>query len=89
MEACETNSNMLRLRHLRENLEELHRKVAMERLTGMTHELREHDPKYAFGVQSSRPVASNSSTDCTRPSSECGETTIIESQEVQTPVGSS
>ncbi|KAL2251502.1 UNVERIFIED_CONTAM: Enzymatic polyprotein [Sesamum indicum] len=57
--------------------------------SGMTHELREHDPKHAFRVQSSTPVASDSSTDCTRPSPDSGETATIESQEVQTPVGSS
>ncbi|KAL2230591.1 UNVERIFIED_CONTAM: hypothetical protein Sindi_1653500 [Sesamum indicum] len=46
--------------------------------SGMTHE-----------VQGSRPVASDSSTDCTRPSPDSGETTTIESQEVQTPIDSS
>ncbi|KAL2246120.1 UNVERIFIED_CONTAM: hypothetical protein Sindi_2880200 [Sesamum indicum] len=55
----------------------------------MTHELREHDPKHAFRVQGSRPVASDSSTDCTRPSPGFGETSTIESQEVPTPVYSS
>ncbi|KAL2228435.1 UNVERIFIED_CONTAM: hypothetical protein Sindi_1823200 [Sesamum indicum] len=55
----------------------------------MTHELWEHDPKHAFRVQGSRPVVSDSSTNCTRPSLDSGEMAIIESQEVQTPVGSS
>ena len=132
MEASEANSIMLRLRHLRENLEELDRKFGQLAVnaqvagqiqradldtvqvairssllastslwndlrepirkaspSGMTHELREHDPKHAFRVQGSTPVASDSSTDCTRPSPDSGETATIESQEVQTPVGSS
>ncbi|KAL2237605.1 UNVERIFIED_CONTAM: hypothetical protein Sindi_0952200 [Sesamum indicum] len=132
MEASEANSIMLRLRHLRENLEELDRKfgqlavnaqvagqiqradldivqVAIRSFLlastslwndlrepirkasplGMTHELKEHDPKHAFRVQGCRPVASDSSTDCTRPSPDSGETATMESQEVQTPVGSS
>ncbi|KAL2240881.1 UNVERIFIED_CONTAM: polyprotein, partial [Sesamum indicum] len=50
--------------------------------SGMTHDLREHDPKHAFKVQGSRPVASDSSTDCTRPSSNSGETAKIEPKEV-------
>ncbi|KAL2232593.1 UNVERIFIED_CONTAM: putative enzymatic polyprotein [Sesamum indicum] len=107
--ASEANSIMLRLRHLRENLEELDRKFGQLAVnaqvagqiqradldtvqaspSGMTHELREHDPKHAFRVQGSRPVVSDSSTDCTRPSPDSGETATIESQEVQTPVGSS
>ncbi|KAL2228603.1 UNVERIFIED_CONTAM: Enzymatic polyprotein [Sesamum indicum] len=37
----------------------------------------------------STPIASDSSTDCTRPSPDSGETATIESQEVQTPVDSS
>ncbi|KAL2235767.1 UNVERIFIED_CONTAM: hypothetical protein Sindi_1308900 [Sesamum indicum] len=132
MEASEANSIMLRLRHLRENLEELDRKFGQLAVnaqvtgqiqradldtvqvairssllastslwndlrepirkaspSGMTRELREHDPKHAFRVQGSTPVASDSSTDCTRPLPDSGETTTIESQEVQTPVGSS
>ncbi|KAL2226503.1 UNVERIFIED_CONTAM: hypothetical protein Sindi_2009000, partial [Sesamum indicum] len=132
MEASEANSIMLRLRHLRENLEELDRKFGQlavnaqvaEQIqradldtvqvairssllastslwndlrepirkaspSGMTHELREHDPKHAFRVQGSTPVVSDSSTDCTRPLPDSGETATIESQEVQTPVGSS
>ncbi|KAK4382785.1 hypothetical protein Sango_2840500 [Sesamum angolense] len=52
--------------------------------SGMTNELREHDPKHALRVQGSRPVASDSSTDCTRPSPDSGETMTIQSQEVQT-----
>ncbi|KAL2248462.1 UNVERIFIED_CONTAM: hypothetical protein Sindi_2698500 [Sesamum indicum] len=55
----------------------------------MTHELREHDLKHAFRVQGSRLVVSASSTNCTRPSPDSGETTSIESQEVQSPLGSS
>ncbi|KAL0320228.1 UNVERIFIED_CONTAM: hypothetical protein Sradi_5284300 [Sesamum radiatum] len=50
----------------------------------MTNELREHDPKLALRVQGSRPVASDSSTDCTRPSPDSGEKATIESQGVQT-----
>ncbi|KAL2247183.1 UNVERIFIED_CONTAM: Enzymatic polyprotein [Sesamum indicum] len=57
--------------------------------SGMTRKLREHDPKHAFRAQGSTPVASDSSTDCTRPSPDSGETATIESQEVQTPVDSS
>ncbi|KAL2252045.1 UNVERIFIED_CONTAM: hypothetical protein Sindi_2326800, partial [Sesamum indicum] len=132
MEVSEANSIMLRLRHLRKNLEELDRKFGQLAVnaqvagpiqradldtvqvairssllastslwndlrepirkaspSGMTHELREHDPKHAFRVQGSTPVVSDSSTDCTRPSPDSGETATIESQEVQTPVGSS
>ncbi|KAL2237710.1 UNVERIFIED_CONTAM: Enzymatic polyprotein [Sesamum indicum] len=118
MEASEANSIMLRLRHLRENLEELDRKFGQLAVnaqvairssllastslwndlrepirkaspSGMTRELREHDLKHAFRVQGSTPVASDSSTDCTRPSPDSGETATIESQEVQTPVDSS
>ncbi|KAL2252803.1 UNVERIFIED_CONTAM: hypothetical protein Sindi_0075000, partial [Sesamum indicum] len=125
MEASEANSIILRLRHLRENLEELavNAQVAEQIQTtdldivqvairslllgstslwndlresirkaspsGMTHELREHDPKHAFRVQSSTPVVSDSSTDCIRPSPDSGETATIESEKVQTPVGSS
>ncbi|KAL0427443.1 UNVERIFIED_CONTAM: hypothetical protein Slati_2919100 [Sesamum latifolium] len=55
----------------------------------MTSELREHDPKYALRVQGSRPVAADSSTACTRPSPDSGETTTIESQGVQTSDDSS
>ncbi|KAL2248121.1 UNVERIFIED_CONTAM: hypothetical protein Sindi_2664400, partial [Sesamum indicum] len=118
MEAVEANSIMLRLRHLRENLEELDKKIQRADLdtfqvairssllastllwnnlrepirksspSGMTHELREHDPKHVFRVQGSRPVASDSSIDCRRPSPDSGERTTIKSQEVQTPVGS-
>ncbi|KAL2225189.1 UNVERIFIED_CONTAM: Enzymatic polyprotein, partial [Sesamum indicum] len=132
MEASEANSIMLRLRHLRKNLEELDRKFGQLAVnaqvagqiqradldtvqvairssllastllwndlrepirkaspSGMTHELREHDPKHAFRVQGSTPVASDSSTDCTRPLPDSSKTATIESQEVQTPVGSS
>ncbi|KAL0374070.1 UNVERIFIED_CONTAM: hypothetical protein Sradi_3322700 [Sesamum radiatum] len=57
--------------------------------SGMTNELREHDPKHALRVQGSRPVAADSSTACTRPSSDFAETATIESQEVQTSDDSS
>ncbi|KAL0337651.1 UNVERIFIED_CONTAM: hypothetical protein Scaly_2040200 [Sesamum calycinum] len=39
---------------------------------GKIHELREHDPRYALRVQDSRPVSSDLSTDCTRPSPDSG-----------------
>ncbi|KAL0453555.1 UNVERIFIED_CONTAM: hypothetical protein Slati_1333600 [Sesamum latifolium] len=55
----------------------------------MTRELREHDPKHALRVQGSRPVASDSSTACTRPSPDSGEKATIESQGVQTSDDSS
>ncbi|KAL0281784.1 UNVERIFIED_CONTAM: hypothetical protein Sradi_7287400 [Sesamum radiatum] len=116
MEGFEANSIMLRLRHLRENLEKLDRQfgrlavntqvarqvqradldtvqttirsflVASTALwndlresirkaspSGMSNELREHDPKHALRVQGSRPVAADSSTACTRPSLDSGE----------------
>ncbi|KAL0431421.1 UNVERIFIED_CONTAM: putative enzymatic polyprotein [Sesamum radiatum] len=50
----------------------------------VTRELREHDPKHAFRVQGSRPVAADSSTACTRPSSDSDETATVEPQGVQT-----
>ncbi|KAL0406464.1 UNVERIFIED_CONTAM: hypothetical protein Slati_3960300 [Sesamum latifolium] len=55
----------------------------------MTRELREHDSKHALRVQGSRPVAADSSTACTRPSPDSGETATIESQGVQTSDDSS
>ncbi|KAL0405104.1 UNVERIFIED_CONTAM: hypothetical protein Slati_3824300 [Sesamum latifolium] len=55
----------------------------------MTRELREQDSKLAIKVQSSTPVVADSSTACTRPSPNSGETTTIESQEVQSPDDSS
>ncbi|KAL0292919.1 UNVERIFIED_CONTAM: putative enzymatic polyprotein, partial [Sesamum radiatum] len=55
----------------------------------VTRELREHDPKHAFRVQGSRPVAADSSTACTRPSSDFDETATIKPQGVQTPDDSS
>ncbi|KAL0413539.1 UNVERIFIED_CONTAM: movement protein [Sesamum radiatum] len=58
-------------------------------LVVVTRELREHDPKHAFRVQGSRPVAADSSTACTRPSSDSDETATIEPQGVQTPDDSS
>ncbi|KAL2225421.1 UNVERIFIED_CONTAM: hypothetical protein Sindi_2998600, partial [Sesamum indicum] len=59
--------------------------LAMERLT------RTNSKDVTFGDDSrgSRPVASDSSTDCTRPSPDSSETTTIESHEVHTPVDSS
>ncbi|KAL0291600.1 UNVERIFIED_CONTAM: hypothetical protein Sradi_7020900 [Sesamum radiatum] len=50
----------------------------------MTNELREHDPKHASRVQGSKPVTTDSSTACTRPSPDSGETATDESQSVQT-----
>ncbi|KAL2246283.1 UNVERIFIED_CONTAM: hypothetical protein Sindi_2896500, partial [Sesamum indicum] len=79
-------SSLLASTSLWNNLREPIRKASP---SGMTHELKEHDPKYAVKVQGSRPVASDSSTDYTRPSPDSSETTTIESQEVQTPVDSS
>ncbi|KAL0448619.1 UNVERIFIED_CONTAM: putative enzymatic polyprotein [Sesamum latifolium] len=132
MEGFEANSIMLKLRHLRENLEELDREFGRlavnDQVAGqvqradldivqiiirsslvastalwnalqepirktspsvMTHELREHDPKHALRVQSSRPIAADSSTACTRPSPDFGEKATIESQGVQTSGDSS
>ncbi|KAL0361172.1 UNVERIFIED_CONTAM: hypothetical protein Sradi_3801700 [Sesamum radiatum] len=57
--------------------------------SGMTKELREHDPKHALRVHGSRPVAANSSTVCTRPSPDSGEEATIESQGVKTSNDSS
>ncbi|KAL0373533.1 UNVERIFIED_CONTAM: movement protein [Sesamum radiatum] len=57
--------------------------------SGMTNELREHDPKHAFRVQGSRPVVADSSIACTRPSSDSGETATIEPRRVQTSDDSS
>ncbi|KAL0284564.1 UNVERIFIED_CONTAM: movement protein [Sesamum radiatum] len=51
--------------------------------SGVANELKEHDPKHALRVQGSRPVVVDSSTACTRPSSDSGDTTTIESQGVQ------
>ncbi|KAK4407362.1 putative enzymatic polyprotein [Sesamum angolense] len=91
MEGAEANSVMLRLRHLRENLEELDREFG--RLAAspsvMTRELREQGSKPALRVQGSRPVAADSSTACTRPSSDSGETATDESQGVKTSDDSS
>ncbi|KAL2230415.1 UNVERIFIED_CONTAM: hypothetical protein Sindi_1635900 [Sesamum indicum] len=64
------------------DLQELIRKAST---SGMTHELRKHDPKYTFKVQDFKPVASDSSTDYMRPLPDFGETTTIGSQKVQTP----
>ncbi|KAL0290884.1 UNVERIFIED_CONTAM: hypothetical protein Sradi_7039500 [Sesamum radiatum] len=55
----------------------------------MTNELREHEPEHALRVQGSRPVAADSITACTKPSSDSGETATIESQGVQTSDDSS
>ncbi|KAK4404159.1 hypothetical protein Sango_0784500 [Sesamum angolense] len=132
MEGFEANSVMLRLRHLRENLEELDREfgrlavnaqvagqvqradldivqtnirsslVASTALWNalqepirkaspsvMTRELREQGSKPALRVQDSKPVAADSSTACTRPSSDSGETATNESQGVKTSDDSS
>ncbi|KAK4394841.1 hypothetical protein Sango_1638400 [Sesamum angolense] len=55
----------------------------------MTNELKKHDAKHALRVQDSRPVAADSSTACTRPSSDSGETATNESQGVKTSDDSS
>ncbi|KAL0298005.1 UNVERIFIED_CONTAM: hypothetical protein Sangu_3166600 [Sesamum angustifolium] len=55
----------------------------------MTNEWQKHDPKHALRVQDSRPVASDSSTTCTRPSPDSSATATNESQRVQTSDGSS
>ncbi|KAL0394727.1 UNVERIFIED_CONTAM: hypothetical protein Slati_4438900 [Sesamum latifolium] len=55
----------------------------------MTNELMEHDPKHALRVHGSKPVASDLSTDCIKPSPDSGEMVRIGSQEVQTPNDSS
>ncbi|KAK4383735.1 putative enzymatic polyprotein [Sesamum angolense] len=132
MEGSEANSVMLRLRHLRENLEELDREfgrlavnaqvagqvqradldkvqtnirsslVASTALWNalqepirkaspsvMTRELREQGSKPALRVQDSKPVAADSSTACTRSSSDSGETATDESQGVKTSDDSS
>ncbi|KAL0307428.1 UNVERIFIED_CONTAM: hypothetical protein Sangu_3032200 [Sesamum angustifolium] len=57
--------------------------------SGMTHELKEHDPKHAFRVHASKLVGSDSNTDCIRPSLDSGEMATIESQRVQTSNDSS
>ncbi|KAK4399228.1 hypothetical protein Sango_1398300 [Sesamum angolense] len=131
-EGAEANSVMLRLRHLRENLEELDREFgrlavnaqvagqvqradldkvqtnirsslvasialwnALQELirkaspSVMTRELREQGSKPAPRVQGSRSVAADSSTACTRPSSDSGETATDESQGVKTSDDSS
>ncbi|KAL2248349.1 UNVERIFIED_CONTAM: Enzymatic polyprotein, partial [Sesamum indicum] len=69
-------SSLLASTSLWNDLQELIRKAAP---SWMTHELREHDPKHAFRVQGSTHVASDSSTDCTRPSPDSGEKATIES----------
>ncbi|KAK4404721.1 putative enzymatic polyprotein [Sesamum angolense] len=84
---AEANSVMLRLRHLRENLEELDREFG--RLALQRRELREQGSKPALRVQDSKPVAADSSTACTRPSSDSGETATDESQGVKTSDDSS
>ncbi|KAK4411757.1 movement protein [Sesamum angolense] len=55
----------------------------------MTRELREQGSKPALRVQGSRLVAADSSTACTRPSSDSGETVTDESQGVKTSDDSS
>ncbi|KAL2231157.1 UNVERIFIED_CONTAM: hypothetical protein Sindi_1710100, partial [Sesamum indicum] len=73
MEASEANSIILRLMHLRENLEELDKKFG----------------QLVVKAQGSRLVAADSSTPCTRPSPKSGEMTILKSQKVQTLADSS
>ncbi|KAK4382424.1 hypothetical protein Sango_2872900 [Sesamum angolense] len=84
-------SIMLRLKHLRENLEEHNKKFGRLAASSseITYELKEQGSKPAFTVHDSRPITSNSSTDCTRPSPDSDETTTIRSQEMQTPDDSS
>ncbi|KAL0360972.1 UNVERIFIED_CONTAM: movement protein [Sesamum radiatum] len=53
--------------------------------SGMSHELRGHDPKHALRVQGSTPIAPESSTDCTKPSPDSGEMATIGSHAVQIP----
>ncbi|KAK4392624.1 hypothetical protein Sango_2040200 [Sesamum angolense] len=128
MEGSEANSVMLRLRHLRENLEELDREfgrlavnvqvagqvqradldkvqtnirsstalwnalqepIRKASPSVMTRELREQGSKPALRVQDSKPVAADSSTACTRPSSDSGEMATDESQGVKTSDDSS
>ncbi|KAK4391518.1 movement protein [Sesamum angolense] len=55
----------------------------------MTRELRDQGSKPALRVQNSKPVAADSSTACTRPSSDSGETATNESQGVKTSDDSS
>ncbi|KAL2248126.1 UNVERIFIED_CONTAM: hypothetical protein Sindi_2664900 [Sesamum indicum] len=107
MVAVEANSIMLRLRHLRKNLEELDRKfgqlVVNAQVAGQIQ--RADLDTVQVAIRSSllastslwndlrelirkAPVASDSSTDCTRPSPDSGEMATIESQEMQTPAGS-
>ncbi|KAK4385753.1 Retrovirus-related Pol polyprotein from transposon TNT 1-94 [Sesamum angolense] len=62
--------------------------LSIASLSGMTHKLREHDP-HAFRVQSSKPIPSDSSTNCPKPLPDSGETTTIGSHEVQTLENSS
>ncbi|KAK4409353.1 putative enzymatic polyprotein [Sesamum angolense] len=103
MEGAEANSVMLRLRHLRENLEELDREfgrlavnaqvagqVQRADLDKVQTNIRSSlGSKPALRVQGSRPVAADSSTACTRPSSDSGETATDESQGVKTSDDSS
>ncbi|KAL0395066.1 UNVERIFIED_CONTAM: hypothetical protein Slati_4472800 [Sesamum latifolium] len=50
----------------------------------MTRELREQGSKPALRVYDSKPIAADSSTACTRTSSDSGEKTTIESPGVRT-----
>ncbi|KAL0289296.1 UNVERIFIED_CONTAM: hypothetical protein Scaly_2546100 [Sesamum calycinum] len=56
---------------------------------GITHELREHDPKHALKVHGSKPAVSDSSTNCTKPSLDSGEVATIGLRDVKTPDDSS
>ncbi|KAL0394881.1 UNVERIFIED_CONTAM: Enzymatic polyprotein [Sesamum latifolium] len=103
MEEFEANLVMLRLRHLRENLEELDREFGRLAVNAqVAGQVQRADldivqtiirsslgSKPALRVQDSKPVAADSSTACTRPSPDSGEKATIESQRVQTSDDSS
>ncbi|KAK4408631.1 hypothetical protein Sango_0444100 [Sesamum angolense] len=94
MEGAEANSVMLRLRHLRENLEELDREFGRLAVNAqVAGQVQRTDlDKVQTNIRSSlasKPVAADSSTACTRPSSDSGETATDESQGVKTSDDSS
>ncbi|KAK4411684.1 movement protein [Sesamum angolense] len=108
MEGAEANSVMLRLRHLRENLEELDREfgrlAVKAQIAGQVQRADlDKVQKYqeflgSFNGAMERStrtnskgiaLAADSSTACTRPSSDSGETATDESQEVKTSDDSS
>ncbi|KAK4407663.1 hypothetical protein Sango_0347300 [Sesamum angolense] len=94
MEGFEANSVMLRLRHLRENLEELDREFGRLAVNAqVAGQVQRADlDKVQTNIRSSldsKPVAADSSTACTRPSSNSGETATDESQGVKTSDDSS